>query len=326
VLDVIEEHILSWASGKVGADFTQIDKAFGGKNNKAFRLQCDEGQFFLKQYFSYSDPDGSRFKREYEFYSLLNKHDIRDIATLVASDQRYGVALFSHISGTPIEFCSLDDILQSADFIRRINVPAICLSAKNIEYARGGLSSPMFFLDDINGRLRILNELESDKDIYDELKVYLNEDVKPLLEILKSRWKGFFASDNKFDQVLSPSDFGFHNVLRDQHLYFFDFEYAGWDSAEKLVTDFFCQPRYQIDKALMPNFIEVAFPEPIRQRLLGNCRKLVDLVTVKWALIFLNEFKSNDMRRRVFSGEQNCDDYLRRQLEKSKRKLFEVEV
>jgi hypothetical protein len=323
---VVEENILSWAAGAIGADFTQVAKAFGGKNNKAFHLQSNKGRFFLKQYFSYSNPDGSRFKRECEFYSLLNRCDIEGVATLVANEPRYGVALFTHIDGKSVECCSVDDIFQAADFIKRINATTVRLSAKDIDGARGGLASPTRFLDDINYRLRLLNELEPDNDIYHELKVYLNEDVKPLVEVLKSRWEGFWSSDDTFEQVLSPSDFGFHNALRGQHLYFFDFEYAGWDSAEKLVTDFFCQPRYRIDKALMPSFIEVAFPEPSRRQLIENCTKLVDLVTIKWALIFLNEFKSNDMKRRVFSGEQNCDDYLRRQLEKSKRKLFEVEV
>ena len=46
------------------------------------------------------------------------------------------------------------------------------------------------------------------------------------------------------DRCVSPSDFGFHNALREPsgRLRFIDFEYAGWDDPAKLVCDFFCQP------------------------------------------------------------------------------------
>ena len=39
---------------------------------------------------------------------------------------------------------------------------------------------------------------------------------------------------------ISPSDFGFHNVLRRPggHLVFLDFEHAGWDDPAKLFGDF----------------------------------------------------------------------------------------
>ena len=42
---------------------------------------------------------------------------------------------------------------------------------------------------------------------------------------------------------MSPSDFGFHNVIKkDDFLYFIDFEYAGLDDPVKLICDFYCQP------------------------------------------------------------------------------------
>jgi thiamine kinase-like enzyme len=43
------------------------------------------------------------------------------------------------------------------------------------------------------------------------------------------------------DRRLSPSDFGFHNiiVISDWMLKFIHFEYAGWDDPAKMVCDFF---------------------------------------------------------------------------------------
>ena len=42
------------------------------------------------------------------------------------------------------------------------------------------------------------------------------------------------------NRILSPSDFGLHNTISKKNkLYFFDFEYFGWDDPIKLICDFF---------------------------------------------------------------------------------------
>ena len=47
--------------------------------------------------------------------------------------------------------------------------------------------------------------------------------------------------------ILSPSDFGFHNILsHHNNLYYIDFEYAGWDDPYKLIADFILNPDYKI--------------------------------------------------------------------------------
>ena len=48
---------------------------------------------------------------------------------------------------------------------------------------------------------------------------------------------------------MSPSDFGFHNVIKKKKkLFFFDFEYAGMDDPVKLISDFICQPDHKLSK------------------------------------------------------------------------------
>ena len=57
--------------------------------------------------------------------------------------------------------------------------------------------------------------------------------------------------------ILSPSDFGFHNSLfRNNKLFFFDFEYAGWDDPIKLMCDFILNPDYKISSKNEIFFIE----------------------------------------------------------------------
>ena len=74
------------------------------------------------------------------------------------------------------------------------------------------------------------------------------------MRIKENIFKSFSKSEmtkklNKKDLILSPSDFGFHNVIKkNKKLFFFDFEYAGMDDPVKLISDFICQPDYQLSK------------------------------------------------------------------------------
>ena len=45
-------------------------------------------------------------------------------------------------------------------------------------------------------------------------------------------------------QILSPSDFGFHNAIlqKNNKVCFVDFEYFGWDDPAKLINDFIWHP------------------------------------------------------------------------------------
>src|SRR5690606_1492036 len=57
-------------------------------------------------------------------------------------------------------------------------------------------------------------------------------------------------------RLLSPSDFGFHNMLRrdDGSLAFIDFEYFGWDDPAKLAADFLLHAGHKLTPALAARF------------------------------------------------------------------------
>ena len=55
---------------------------------------------------------------------------------------------------------------------------------------------------------------------------------------------------SKNEIIVSPSDFGFHNIIKiKKKLFFIDFEYGGLDDPIKLLCDFLCNPDYKITKA-----------------------------------------------------------------------------
>ena len=85
-------------------------------------------------------------------------------------------------------------------------------------------------------------------DVNSELNSFLENKFPQAFEeiLLKSKklWPGEFKTrltNNR--QLLSPSDFGFHNtLLTNEGLKFIDFEYFGWDDPVKLTCDFLLHP------------------------------------------------------------------------------------
>ena len=106
-------------------------------------------------------------------------------------------------------------------------------------------------------------------------------------------------------QILSPSDFGFHNaLLRDNgEICFIDFEYAGWDDPAKMIGDFFSQPAIPVSLKHFDTFISEALGYSKNRHVLAErARLLFPLFQIKWCCIFLNDFLPNAARRRQFSN------------------------
>jgi hypothetical protein len=107
-------------------------------------------------------------------------------------------------------------------------------------------------------------------------------------------------------RCLSPSDFGFHNALREPSgaLRFVDFEYAGWDDPAKLVGDFFNQVQVPVPPALFGAFarrVAAQFADP--ERNLARYELLLPVYAMKWITIMLNDFLPEGGLRRSFAGD-----------------------
>jgi hypothetical protein len=105
-------------------------------------------------------------------------------------------------------------------------------------------------------------------------------------------------------QILSPSDFGFHNTLvQDGRLSFVDFEYAGWDDAAKLACDFICQPELPVTAAQGEQFVaELQAALPGLDALAERVAQLLPVHRLKWCCILLNEFRPEFRQRRAHAG------------------------
>ena len=111
---------------------------------------------------------------------------------------------------------------------------------KNAFFADPGLRGSQWF-DDV----KKINSFRIGK--YEDLKKLV---VKRNIQKLYTK-KQIYMKLKKKDLILSPSDFGFHNIVKKkQKLYFFDFEYSGVDDPVKLICDYICQPDYKINNPI----------------------------------------------------------------------------
>ena len=127
-----------------------------------------------------------------------------------------------------------------------------------------------------------------------------------------------------------PSDFGFHNSLRqgDGSLAFIDFEYFGWDDPVKVTADILLHPGAPLGGAQQLRFRNAA------ERLYGEdasfgvrLEALLPLFGLRWALILLNEFMPERWQRRVLAGAaESWAEAKARQLNKARAMLARLEL
>lgn len=300
----------------------------GGMNNRGFVLQGQSHRWFAKHY--YFDQEGcNRFRRETEFAQVMQ--GVTQIPQLHFCDAEEQVAVFQHIEGTPPTEVNQPQFNAALRFLSAINQAERQQKGKRLQAARGGMASPADFLEDIErriGQLLAIDPQHADNTIQDAnntMLAFVTQSLVPLQQTLQERVAQ--SQWQPFSKLLSPSDVGYHNSLEAEHLYFFDFEYAGWDSGEKLITDYFCQPRYQPDIGWLPELTQALAPlsqNPISDSALQqHCHVLMPLAALKWVLIFLNEFKLADQQRRAFSAgdeTQTGESQLLAQLNKAQQK------
>ena len=290
----------------------------GGKNNRAFLLDTEGNRYFLKEYFQDKHDTRDRLTCEYAFCTFAKSNDINSIAKPFACDPRMGLGLYEFIDGVNCNFvhATHQRIHEAAEFIKRINEHKLSSSAQKL----GSASEACFSIEDhlrcVTSRVHRLTQIQPstsvDRQAVEFSKESLNSSIRKIEE-------NFSAADllseiPKEQYSLSPSDFGFHNMLIDTEgdLRFFDFEYAGWDDPAKMFCDFFCQPQIPISIDWMDTFIDVALSEEIfKDSVRYRTKLLYPLYRIKWCCIILNEFLPDGDRRRAFSNHADLVEDLK---------------
>jgi hypothetical protein len=132
-------------------------------------------------------------------------------------------------------------------------------------------------------------------------------------------------------QIISPSDFGSHNAIKDLSgkTIFIDFEYFGWDDPVKLTADFCHHPGMSLSLEEQKKWIDWSqniFKDDLE--FLHRLRALFPLYAIRWALIILNEFRPDKIKNRLNAESRIASEVIEtqlRQLEKAKLMIINLD-
>lgn len=292
----------------------------GGRNNNGFKVLSSNNTYFVKSFAPDLEASAAKLKNEFVFSEHLSRHGIGSIATPIAYSENRLLALYSFIEGRPVSRADEYSVDSAISFFQSINATKELAGAENISMATESPKNIRGFYKLVSKRLDIFKMLEPSSSENAECLDFINciySDLEKInCEINSEDW--LFSLNAS---ILSPSDFGFHNVImQDNNLFFIDFEYAGFDTPWKFILDFFCQPDIPVVLKYVDKFRELEGFEFItkNKKLFLTAFKLTQL---KWCLIMLNEFNPKVKQRRNFACDVEIKDWAiikSVQLEKSK--------
>jgi hypothetical protein len=271
----------------------------GGRNNRVWRVDCGGETFLLKHYFwSPSDPR-DRLGQEWAFLEFLKSIPNNKAPAPLAKNSSERFALLEFIYGEPPEHISESEILDAAEFLNSIN------SARSHGGHLPAVSEACFSIDShlatTARRVENITRIPCATPDHAAAIEFVRTTLAPLWQEVRTRIERnpapFRASElPASSRCLSPSDFGFHNALRqpDGSLRYVDFEYAGWDDPAKTLIDFTNQPDRILPEPLANLFLEKTIPQlPGPSDLYERIQILTPLYQLKWACICLNPFLPN---------------------------------
>jgi aminoglycoside phosphotransferase (APT) family kinase protein len=309
----------------------QIQEFSGGRNNRVFRVETQQGECLLKVYFREPSDSRDRLGHEYGFLEACHGVGIDTLPKPLAKDSENSAALYEFIQGSRVEEVGSTEILQAAQFIEKINQHRGNKMFRALPHAAEACFSLQGHVASVDRRIDRLGQMESDSNLDRDARLWVEKELIPVWKKIREQIVREKDLEKELDQamrILSPSDFGFHNSLRkgDGSLVFLDFEYAGWDDPAKLVCDLANQP----DRPL-----SLAEAEPFSSSLVGwlgasdflgaRFRILAPLYQAKWACIILNDFLPFGRNRRKFQETQEPEASRKHgQLEKAKGMMSRV--
>jgi len=268
----------------------------GGRNNKVWRVECGGQRFLLKHYFWSEQDPRDRLGQEWAFLRYLRQIGCRQAPEPLVKDSAIRCALLEFIDGVALEIKDVTepDVHTATDFFIQMN------SQREKDVSLPPVSEACFSLDahiaTMAARVERLQEINPESDIHAAARDFVEKTIRPLWAKVENGIRSCSSLSRLLtaeERCLSPSDFGFHNALRQPNgcLRFLDFEYAGWDDPAKTIIDFCNQPDRLLSDDLAGIFREsviAAFPNP--ETLASRILLLEPLYQLKWAGICLNNF------------------------------------
>ena len=278
-----------------------VQQIQGGGNSRLYKIQTDNGSFALKDYPDLLVDSRPRLSTEVHASRMLEK--FHKTPKVIAFDEKQNIALYEWIEGKHITHVRDEHIHQALSFVE--NLKEVTVKDSHSQASESCLSLRHIFLQ-IEQRLQKLLVVKNQ-----ELQGFLNITFKPIWKDVRDWSEQHWPKSNLIEelplvkQVLSPSDFGFHNTLLQNNgtLCFLDLEYFGRDDPVKLMADFIWHPAMYLKSDYKTKWLKGCFvifnKDP---DLYARFCAAWPLYGLRWVMILLNEFQKEGWDKRVYAN------------------------
>ncbi|MEK7857799.1 MAG: hypothetical protein AAB320_01540 [Elusimicrobiota bacterium] len=298
----------------------RAERAARRGNNRLWKVTLEDGRRVLvKRYLVDARDRRERGLAEFRALRLMWDNGIRCVPEPLYLEPGGAFAVMSWLDGADLRFglAGSAEVRQAADFIRRLSG----LRPSNFPEAADSRRCLADYARHIETRLDRIREGAAALKSRPEARRFVADTVLPLKEAVLAR---FFAECKRQGldpekplppsrRILSPSDFGFHNALREARgrMRFLDFEYFGQDDPAKLACDFCHHAGFSLSPALKRLFVErLAAGLPESDAFLRRVDLLLDVIGLEWLLIVLNVLSADTRTRRKFADPGLSEDAL----------------
>ncbi|WP_224005448.1 phosphotransferase [Aureimonas sp. SA4125] len=309
----------------------EIGRLTGGKNNQVFQVTLTDGSLrVLKCYHVDARDDRDRLRAEWSYLNYAWERKVRNIPEPIACDPSHAAGLYGFVAGRKLAAAEIDAAAVAAAAAFVVAVNAAPHRPEVLDAGSEACFTIANHLATVDRRVARFADIDDSAPQAEEARRFVADRLKPSWqrvrgEIVRDIGREGLDPEAKIARpIVSPSDFGFHNMLCDDlgHLSVIDFEYAGRDDPAKLVCDFFCQPEIPVPIQFFDTFAdqivrELGLPTEDRRR----CAILLDAYRIKWVCIILNEFLALGSSRRAFADPGARAERCRRQLERAGQRL-----
>jgi len=306
---------------QLGIEPTQIIRIQAGRNSRVWRVSNRKRHLALKEYFRHPQDPRDRLAAEAGFLRLLNRYTSLRVLQVIAVDEERDLGLYSWLEGKPVEKIKNQHLEQCVAFIAALNQCRQLEDAKQIASASEACFTVQQHLESVQKRVQLLLEIDAHSRMREVALNWIRTVLEPKLIQMQTGLEKRVDQTGDYlqfsEQVLSPSDFGFHNIIEHKgELGFFDFEYAGWDDPAKLCCDFACQPQQPVTTKQAQWFCQLLGKSMKEANLSNMFEMLLPIYRIKWCCIMLNEFRMTEWARRIHAGEKDSEQRLKSQFMK----------
>jgi hypothetical protein len=299
----------------------------GGGNSNVYKINDNDGSnYAMKCYPERISDTRCRLQTEVHTLDIFQRFNITYVPKNIKHNVDYNIAIYEWIDGNTIINPNIEDLRQTINFVKQLQGLAYKTKREEFQLASEACLSASELMKQIKKRHERLNLVGS---VFPNLAKFLKNTFHPLLEVCRNKCLALWPIESQLEslpknkQILSPSDFGFHNARKNENkLYFIDFEYFGWDDPVKMTADFLWHPAMDLKPELSDEW-----EKSMQHLFLGDhffqkrLKAAMPLYGMRWVMIILNEYLSGfEEKRNGIGGVDgyNIEESRTLQLEKAK--------